>query len=359
MNFSELNLQEIQAYLENWWNHGEQKYPCIKAIKQPAHQSHIPDTQDLCKWWTDVDFVIKRQMRLMDNQKYMGVAVPYHYVNLGASAMAGVLGAEMEYVNQSTIWAHPNPKLITIDQVFDVQLERTNFFYRLVHEITRRSAALAKNHHFIAPFALGGAADTLAGLYGSENLLIDMIQNQQSVARAMAMVTQVWIEVFKEISELIAESGNCGGVGWTGVWAPGTTFPIQEDFSYMISSEMFERFCLPQIRNMADAMDYPIYHLDGKGAVRHVESLLKIDNIKAIQWEPGAGGGDIKQWYDLIRYILNSKRSVQICARAEEVEDLVKNVGARGLLIGIANPATEEAARLFDKYACEREETGC
>jgi hypothetical protein len=351
MQFFESNLPNIQSRLENWWVHGEQKYPCIKAIQPCANRSPVPDTQDLYKWWTDVDFAIERQMILMDNQKYIGTAVPHHYVNLGASAMAGVLGAEMEYVNQSTIWAHP--KLSTIDQVLDVKLDRTNFFYRLVYEITMRSAALAKDHHFVTPFALGGTADTIAGLYGSENLLVDMVKNQQSVVRAMAMITQIWIEVFNEISEIIAESGNYGGVGWTGVWAPGTTFPIQEDFSYMISNEMFEKFCLPQIQNMADAMDYPMYHLDGKDAIRHVESLLKVDNLKAIQWEPGAGNHDIRQWYDLIRYILNSKCSVQICARAEEVDDLVRNVGTRGLLIGIADPATEEAARLFDKYTCE------
>lgn len=351
MSFSESNLQKIQSRLENWWNHGEQKYPCLKAIKQIPNQSPAPDTQDLHKWWTDVDFVIDRQMALIDNQNYLGAATPYHYVDIGASAMVGVLGAEMEYVNQSTIWAHP--KLTTTAQVLDVRLDRTNFFYRLIYEITRRSTALAKDHHYVTPFALGGAADTIAGLYGSENLLIDMVQNQQSVVRAMAMITQIWIEVFNEISEIIAEGGNYGGIGWTGVWAPGTTFPIQEDFSYMISNEMFEKFCLPQIRDMADAMDYPMYHLDGKDAVRHVKSLLKVDNLKAIQWEPGAGSDNIRQWYDLLKCILNSKRSVQICARAEEVDDLVKNVGTRGLLIGIADPATEEAARLFDKYACE------
>ena len=351
MSVSELELPEIQARLENWWAHGEQKYPCIKAIRPCAHQSIIPDTQDLCTWWTDVDFVIERQMALMDSQRYLGVAVPYHYVSLGASAMAGVLGAQMEYVNRGTIWAHP--RLSTIDQVIDVRLDRTNVFYRLAREITQRSVALAKDHHFVGIFALGGAADTVAGLYGSETLLIDMIQNPESVAGAMEKTTRIWVELFEEMCELIAESGNVGGIGWTGVWAPGTTFPIQEDFSYMISSEMFERFCLPQIREMADAMDYPIYHLDGKGAVRHVDSLLKVDNLKAIQWEPGAGGGDIKQWYDLIKCILNSKRSVQVCARAEEVDDLVKNVGARGLLVGIADPDSEEAARLFEKYANE------
>ena len=351
MNLSELDLPGIQARLENWWAHGDQKHPCIKAIQPCSDESRIPDTQDLHRWWTDIDFIIERQMAMIDNQQYLGAALPYHYVNLGASAMAGVLGAQMDYVNRSTIWAHP--KLTTINQVIDVKLDRKNSFYELVHEITRRSVSLDQDHHFVATFALGGAADTVAGLYGSESLLVDMIQDQQKVNRALARMTQIWIELFEEVDNIISSGGNYGRIGWTGVWAPESTFPIQEDFSYMISSEMFERFCLPQIRDMADAMDYPIYHLDGEGAVRHVDSLLKVDKLKAIQWEPGATSDNIKQWYGFIRHILSSKRSVQVCARAEEVEDLVKNVGARGLLIGIADPTTEEAARVFEKYAHE------
>lgn len=351
MSFALGNLPETQARLENWWAYGEQKYPCLKAVQLGDEDAGLPETDDLRRWWADVDFVIKRQMTLMENQEYLGTAVPYHYVNLGASAMAAVLGAEMKYVNRNTIWAHPT--LTALDEVLDVRLDRGNYFYQMVGEITRRSAALAKDHHFVTLFALGGAADSAAGLYGSENLLRDMIQNPQSVARALATMTELWLEALDETSGLIAESGNAGMVGWTGVWAPGTTFPMQEDFSYMIGSEMFERLCLPQIRRMADALEYPMYHLDGRGAVKHVDSLLKVDRLKAIQWEPGAGGGDIKQWYDLIKHILSHQRSVQVSARAEEVDDLIENVGPRGLLIGIADPGTEKAARLFDRYASQ------
>ena len=351
MGFFESAFPTIQSRLKNWWDHGEQKHPCIVAIQPPADLSLVPDTEDLCQWWTDPSFVIERQMALIDNQKYLGQAVPYHYVDLGASAMAGVLGAEMEYVDKETIWAHP--KLSKIDQVLEVQLDRTNSFYRRILEITRRSVALGKDHHFVAPFALGGAGDNVAGLYGTENLLVDLVEDPQRVAEAMAIATQIWLEAFQEITDFIAESDQCGGIGWAGVWAPGTTFPIQEDFSYMISTEMFERFCLPYIRTMAEAMDYAFYHLDGGGALRHLDSILKVDDLKVIQWIPGAGNERLDQWYDLIRYVLSRNRSVQLYAQAEEIDDLVENVGARGLLVIIENPTSEETQRVIDKYRYE------
>ena len=55
----------------------------------------------------DADFIIDRQMRLLGSQRYYGQAVPHHYVERSASAMAAVLGADMEFVDKETIWAYP------------------------------------------------------------------------------------------------------------------------------------------------------------------------------------------------------------------------------------------------------------
>ena len=73
-------LSDVSGKLENWWQHGNQKYPCIiaSALKEKYHS--IPDTNNLEKFWTDVDFVIERTLKIIDNTNYFGQAVPYHYV---------------------------------------------------------------------------------------------------------------------------------------------------------------------------------------------------------------------------------------------------------------------------------------
>ena len=62
----------IQPVLENWWDHGDQEHPCLLLTIPPALPDLIPDTDDLEKWWMDVDFIIDRQMKVLDHQHRKG-----------------------------------------------------------------------------------------------------------------------------------------------------------------------------------------------------------------------------------------------------------------------------------------------
>jgi hypothetical protein len=285
-------------------------------------------------------------MKVIDGQRYFGQAVPCHFVDRSASAMSGVLGARMQMIDQETMWAYPCYE--SVDQVAEVALDRESPWYQTAYEITRRSVALAKGHHYVSVWPLEGVSDILPGLYGTENFLVDLIHKPQEVARAMEQVKRIWIELFHEFSGMIAQCGNRGGIGWAGIWAPGTTFPLQEDVSYMFSKDMYQKFCLPHLLDFIDAMDYAFYHLDGVGAIKHLDTLLGIPKLRVIQWVPGAGKERVSDWYELIRKILAAGKSIQVFARPWEVDDLVKNVGARGLLITV-DASKEEALRLIDR----------
>lgn len=341
-------LPAVQARLENWWEYGDQEYPCVLFTSGPPDPVSIPDTDDLCTWWTDVDFIVERQMRQLDAQTFYGQSVPCHYVNLGSSAMAGILGAQMEYLDKRTVWAHPT--LASIEQILDIAVDRECLFYRVLRETTERSVALARDHHFVSHFALCGMTDTLAALYGTENMLVDMATRPESIARAMEHLKRIWVQVFSEFQLILDQSGNRGSIGWAGIWAPGSTFPIQEDRSYMISGEMFRHYCLPHVVDMVDAMDYPFYHLDGEPALSHLDYLLDIPALKAIQWVPGYGQERLDQWHDVIRRILAAGKSVQVFGGVDEVDDLLENVGTRGVLIGITGSDVEEVEPLLERF---------
>jgi len=340
-------LPEIQEQLENWWNHGGQENPCLLITLAPPAFANIPDTDDLECWWMDVDFIIDRQMKLIEAQRYYGQAVPYHYIDRSASAMSGVLGAPMRFIDKETMWAYPC--FDSAEQVAEVILDRSNVWYQKAREITQRSVALASGNHYVTLWALEGVTDILSSLYGTEKFLMDLILKPREVAWAAERTKRLWIELFNEFSAILAQSGNHGGIGWAGVWAPGTTFPLQEDISYMMSDEMYRRFCLPHLVDFIDVMDYAFYHLDGIGALKHLDTLLEIDKLKVIQWVPGAGKERLDQWYEIIQRIIEAGKSVQVYAKAEEVDDLVKHVNSRGLLVTV-DATEEQALQLIEKY---------
>lgn len=77
----------------------------------------------------------------------------------------------------------------------------------------------------------------------------------------------------------------------------------QCDFSCMINPEMFREFAVPYLREEMRRLDAADYHLDGPGAIGHLEALCEIDELDVIQWQPGAGNAENQDWSWLYRRI--------------------------------------------------------
>jgi hypothetical protein len=345
--------QHVKDRLSNWWAHGDQEFPCLLAeTPKPDYAATVPDTADLKRFWTDIDFILARNLAHIEATTYHGLAVPFHYIDQGSSAMACALGCPMVFVDKETVWA--DHCLSSVEEVAELTLDDNHPVYARILELTRRSAAQAKNHHVVAPFALEGMTDVMAALYGMENFLVDLIDQPEAVERAMTNLKRLWLQAFSQVQVEIAKSGNAGGIGWVGIWAPGTTFPIQEDVAYNLSPEMFRRFCIPHIVDEMAVMEYPFFHLDGIGMLPHLDALLEIQNLPAIQWQPGAGKEAIAEWYEVLRRILAAGKSVQVYAEPQEVDGLVKNVGAKGLMVKLTNASPEAVAQLLERYPQDR-----
>jgi hypothetical protein len=341
---SEFPSRTIREQLTAWWNFEDAGRPCILGSVCDAE---LPDTDDLERFWSDEAFIIKRKMAEIEGTVYYGEAVPYHYIDQGSSAMAGVLGCPMAAVDKETVWAEP--LLERVEQVLDVSFDPSAPLYQRIRRLTEASCERAPGHHMVAPFALEGMTDLMAALYGLEPFLIDTLAEPELTARCMEHLKRLWLEAWDDIQSAI-RTGNDGGIGWVGIWAPGTMFPLQEDVAYNLSPEAFREFCVPHIRDQADAMEYPFFHLDGVGMIPHLDALLEIESLKAIQWQPGAGKEDLAPWIDLLRKILDGGKSLQVYARAEEVPPLVEELGARGVMAVITDPTHDNMRALMQRY---------
>lgn len=342
---------QIKEKLINWWSFGEQEKPCVLASVLENPQN-VPDTDDMKKFWLDIDFRIERALKTVENTRYYCQAVPTVNLDFAASSMCACLGCNVDYVNRDTVWAWPFAQ--SIEQCLDITLDKNNLHYRTIRELNQKFAALKKPHHYVTIFPLEGMTDILSGLYGTENFLMDLVAKPEEVKRAMKHFKEIWMEAFRDVQDIISQSGNQGCINWAGIWAPGTTFPLQEDTSYMLSPEMFREFCVEHISDLAEFLEYGLYHLDGIPAINFLDSLLDIPAIKAVQWVPGAGNFEITQWFDLVKRILKAGKSVQLLLLPEDIvkiDELIANVGAKGVLISFTEPLTkDQAMQLQEKY---------
>jgi 5-methyltetrahydrofolate--homocysteine methyltransferase len=114
---------------------------------------------------------------------------------------------------------------------------------------------------------------------------------------------------------------------------------LQCDFSAMISPRMFEEFVLPYLWEQCERLDYSVYHLDGVEAIKHLDLILSIPKLTALQWtaganEPGAGAAE---WFEIYRRARKAGKSLLLLdVDGKDVPRLVEELGPEGLLIGTA-----------------------
>jgi len=141
------------------------------------------------------------------------------------------------------------------------------------------------------------------------------------------------------------------------VWEPGRTDSIQNDFSCMIGPEMFAEFVIPYYERQLEAVDRAWYHLDGEGALRHIDALMKIPKIKAIQWVAGTkneGYGyhdGSSRWYPYTKKVLVAGKNLMLGVPLSEVESVVHEFGPRGLFIGVHGVPDRETGEVLLKTA--------
>ena len=102
------------------------------------------------------------------------------------------------------------------------------------------------------------------------------------------------------------------------------------DFAALISPRHFRAFAMPALEQEVRAMTHNIFHVDGKGVAVHLDAILELPNVGALQWVQGAGNGQpILQWVPLIRRMVAAGQVGGGGLEASRVGSLHRRHGAR------------------------------
>lgn len=80
----------------------------------------------------------------------------------------------------------------------------------------------------------------------------------------------------------------------------------------MIGNPMFKQFVLEDLRDDTRRLTDSIYHLDGVGELNHLDDLLALENLNAVQWVFGDGQLPAECWMDVYRKIIAAGRQYMI-----------------------------------------------
>jgi 5-methyltetrahydrofolate--homocysteine methyltransferase len=203
---------------------------------------------------------------------------------------------------------------------------------------------------------MGGVLDILASFRTTQQLLYDLYEGPEEVRRCCRDITMLWKRYYDEAYEIASRTGK-GTTFWAPLLCKGRGYMLQCDFSAMISPKMFEEFVLDDLTVLCDGLDHAFYHLDGPGAVRHLDILLSIPSLKGIQWVPGSGCPGHSNWLPLLKRIRDSGKLCQIYVSPANALLIDREIGSKGFVFYIVpeEPYTDAGLNeYFDVLADSR-----
>lgn len=338
--------EQAKKRLIAFWNRELIDRCCISVMaptsKSTAIQEVLPDSQkDKIRYWTDGEWIVKRNRKLFESTYFGGEAFPQIWLNLGAAGHAGYFkGARYKF--EETVWFLP----IISDYKTDIlEFDPDGFLYRKTAELARYFVNESGGDYFISMPDTSGNLDALAHLRGNVDLLTDLLDEKDHIREALSQIQKVWVKTNEDVYGIVSAANQGGStVGWMNTWAPGRHAQMQADISVMLSPLCFEEFILPELKEQSKWMDYSIYHFDGMEQIRHLDMLLAIPELSAIQWTNVVGQPSPVAFIPELKKIQAAGKSLVVFLEPNDVEPILENLSSRGLYLN-TKAESEEAAR--------------
>lgn len=363
----------------NYWNHKNTGRPLMCVIaRRPEVEQYSDGTpveggylDQICQGkyyhmpeelkWKDMEDKYQNAQRIVDRYRYfcdthyfLGESFPNLNIDFGPGSLASYLGSEIGF-KEDTVWFHKC--LDSWDGVPKLVFDPENKWFKKHIRLAKDCRELAGNDFYVDMPDLMENIDVLASLRGAQDILFDLLDEGEMIGERIQEVTDIYYEYYDRFYDIIKDEE--GGNAYTvfQIWGPGKTVKLQCDFSAMMSPEDFRRYIQPSLKTQAEKADHVLYHLDGPAAIKHMDALMEIDGIDALQWTSGDAGpdGTLPDWDVIYDKAIAAGKSIWVKVYSGEFEDWIRNVdrivkkyGSHSLFLLFPEMSMEQAEYLLD-----------
>lgn len=276
------------------------------------------------RWW-DTEYQLK-------NSVYYAETFPVYWPNLGPEVYTAFYGVELEY---KEVTSYSKPSVHDWSVLNSIKLDYNNPYFKKIEEMTYTALERCRGKYLVGYTDLHPGVDCAVAFRDPQQLCLDFLLEPDKVKRLINISSRDFQKIFNHF-DAILKKHNQLSVTWMGIPSFGKMHIPSCDFASMISPEQFEEFILPVIQEEVKIMDHNVFHLDGKGVANHVDHLLAMPEINAIQWVQGVGDDlPIMQWVPFIKKIQAAGKSVMIDLQVSELETFMKEVNPKGIFLCI------------------------
>ncbi|MCP4640449.1 MAG: trimethylamine corrinoid protein 2 [bacterium] len=300
--------------------------------------------------WMDTDRVVAEAVAQAKLLEYLGDALPVAWPNLGPEVFSAFFGIDMEYT-EDTSWAVP--VITDWSDPSALQFSEDNFYWKKLVEMTDALLEAGKGLFYVGISDIHPGGDALAAFREPIELNTDLLISPGPVRDLLNRVNAVYADVYDTFYAKLSGAGQAI-TSWPCIVSSRKWYVPSNDFSCMISNEMFEDFFLPGIEQECRQLEASIYHLDGPDALRHLDSLLDIKDLNAIQWVYGAGNGRASDWTDVYKRCQAAGKGIQLTVDMDELDWLFSELKPEGAWLHVTAEDRDQvdlALRRVEKWA--------
>jgi hypothetical protein len=321
------------------------RFMAHNAFVDQANQAY--PSGDLRDRWFDAEFQVETFIKSIEGQTFHGETFPVFWPNLGPEIYAGFYGAELHY-GEVTSWSIPLVR--DWDDMARLKLDMDNVYLRKLDEITRCALERCAGRFLVGYTDLHPGVDCAAAWRDPQQLCMDMIEAPERVKALIEIAIRDFEAIYDHFDTLLKAHRQLS-VSWMGIPSFGRMHIPSCDFSSLISPAMFEEFCLPVLQREVKTMTHNIFHIDGRGVAKHLNAILSVPEVHALQWVQGVGSDlPIMQWVPFIQE-MQARAPVIVDLNKRELDAFMEAVDPEGIFLWIATENEEEELELLKRIS--------
>ena len=340
------DFEPIYKRYSEFWNLENHDRPLCVFIAPKKGTFAPPPTAptNLRDRWLDIEYQLKAFRWSMNTVDYLGEGYPLFNPNLGPDLVGAVCGCDLNF-GEVTSWA--TPCIEDYETHPPIVFDENNFWWKQVSEMTKAAAEDANGEFIVGISDLHPGGDAMVSMRGAENAAMDLYDEPEQFVRRNWEVFEVFKEMTQRLYNIVSPYQR-GCSNWMGVLHPDDMWYVTScDFAYMISSDHFDEFILPELKAELDWLPASIFHLDGIGSLKHLDRLLELEKLKGIQWVYGVGQPSGMHWIDVYKKIQAAGKSIELLCEMKDVIPLCEVLNPEGVRINCSIPDKESGEALI------------
>jgi len=311
--------------------------PFVLVTAKTGEKKNMPYAGTLRKKILDIDYRLRDEEESIKTTYYGGEAVPCVWPDFSPDFTSACIGGGLEIADRpvdtptmGAVWA----KHALDDWEKDlpgIGFDPDSIWFRRGIEYTQSAVKRGKGKYLVESLDVDGGMDTAAGLRGAEKLCMDLLDCPENVGRLLEKIREGNRQVVERLYETVKDSQG-GMINTYKIYAPGKSYNMRSDFSFMISPDLFREFVLPYMIKESETAEYIIFHThtedieyNSKNRLKYLDVILDIPKIHAVEWHCPGTWSEVR--FAGFKRILERGKMALTWAAPEQILEMTKRLG--------------------------------